>query len=190
MRSRGKIFQGHAGCDWSAIRRAIKFGAVRSRQKRVHIPTAAPRSKRSKSRTIQVQLQYLSCLRHKVASQSPSKLISIYKTNLRNGCIYHQQYSIICRVGHPRTNRLCRQRPLHSLLELFCEELQTPQRPVLQLRSTDVIVTRVRLVLESFTDPLSSSGNYVATRSLVLAHAWLIMPGVHSYDLLRGWNGH
>jgi len=57
MRSRGKIFQGHAGCDWSAIRRSIKFGAVRSRQKRVHIPTAAPRSKRSKSRTIQLQLQ-------------------------------------------------------------------------------------------------------------------------------------
>ena len=27
MRSRGRIFQGHAGCDWSAIRRSIKFGA-------------------------------------------------------------------------------------------------------------------------------------------------------------------
>ena len=27
MRSRGKIFQGRVGCDWSAIRRSIKFGA-------------------------------------------------------------------------------------------------------------------------------------------------------------------
>src|SRR5271167_1346135 len=70
--------------------------------------------------------KYLSCLRHKVASQSRSKLITIYNTNLRNGCICHEEYSIICRVGHPRTSRLCRQRPLHSLLELFCEKLQTP----------------------------------------------------------------
>ena len=56
-----------------------------------------------------------------------------------NGSQSRQEYSVVCRLNFPPSCRSSRQRPLHSLLELFCEKLQTSQRSVLQLWDFDVI---------------------------------------------------